>query len=456
MFAELDDAKPSERDSVHKSLVTFNCIACHQRDGLGGIAPERDQYFVGSKGELGNEGRVPPPLTHVGAKLQTPWIKSVMVDGAEQRDYLATRMPQFGEANIGHLIEKFEKVDHLEEVEFDEIEDLSRVKSAGHQLVGATGFSCIACHDFNGQQASGPGALDIIHSTQRLKKDWFYWFMLDPARFRPNTIMPTAWPGGHAFKKDILDGDSKRQIESIWVYLEDGIRAKNPVGLSRKSPELRVTDVTLIARGRGNAGYRGIAVGYPERLSLAFDSEQMNLKLMWKGRFVTSAPNRFSAIGDERIEFAPGVPFHRLKTLDDNWPYKRKTDYLFPQDHGYQFRGYYLGKKKKRPTFMYQYGDVRVEEHYEDLLDDDKQAYFRRTFTFDAPRAQEKFYFRAATGKTIAPPDEASKQSFQVDRLNVTIVGDHEGIVREGDPQELLVPLTLPAGQSKLILEYRW
>ena len=251
----------THQQTVEKSLVTFNCIACHEREGLGGVSPERNPYFIGTKTELGNEGRIPPPLTHVGAKLQKSWIREVMLNGQEQREYLATRMPKFGESSVGHLVDLFEEVDTLEDVAFDKIENVQRYKDAGHQLVGTTGFSCIACHNFNGQEASGPGAMDIIHSTQRLKKDWFYHFLLRPARFHPNTIMPEAWPGGHAFKKDILDGDSKRQIESIWVYLKDGERAKNPIGLSRKSPELRVTDVAVICRGRGNAGYRGIAVG---------------------------------------------------------------------------------------------------------------------------------------------------------------------------------------------------
>ena len=469
VLPKAETAELTRRQTVDKSLTTFNCIACHQRDGLGGVSPQRDPHFTGTKNELGNEGRIPPPLSHVGAKLQKSWIKEVLLNGQEQREYLATRMPKFGAANIGRLVDLFEQIDAVEEVKFDKIDDVARVKSAGHQLVGVTGFSCIACHDFNGQKASGPGAMEIIQSTQRLKKDWFYLFLLNPARFRPNTVMPTAWPGGHAFKQDILDGDSKRQIESIWVYLEDGVRAKNPVGLSRKSPELRVTDEAVIARGRGNAGYRGIAVGYPERLNLAFDSQEMNLRLLWKGKFVRSNPSSFSAIGDDRVELAPGVPFHRLETLDDNWPHKRKTDYLFPQDHGYRFGGYRLGSKR-RPTFMYRYGQIRVEEYFEDVLNEREGAYFRRVFTFDSPKAEDNFYFRAATAKRIAkaatPPagridDPGAPATFTADRLQVTVIAGDEGvardgIVREGDPQELLIPLELPLGESKLVLEYRW
>lgn len=466
LLATVEQTELGQSEIINKSLVTFNCIACHERSELGGVSPERNQYFVGSKKELGNQGRIPPPLTLVGAKLPMPWIKEVMLNGQQQRTYLATRMPQFGEANVGHLAPLFEKVDTLEEVTFPEIEDVDQAKRAGHELVGSTGFSCIACHDFNGQKASGPGAMEIIHATQRLKKDWFYLYLLNPARFQPGTIMPAAWPGGHVFKQHILGGDAKRQIESIWVYLEDGTRAKNPVGLSRKSPELRVTDETVICRGRGNAGYRGIAVGYPRRVSLAFDSQEMNLRLLWKGDFATVNDGSFSARGQDRIEFPPGIPFHRLPSLEDNWPYKRQTDYLFPQDHGYQFRGYYLDQQK-RPTFMYRYGEIRVEDFFEDLTDEKQNAYFRRTLSFETPREQQMFYFRAAAGKDInqgkatlpdkdLPGKAPSRSSFVADRVTVTITEPFEGIVRDGDPKELLIPLVLPQGRSKFVLEYRW
>ena len=357
---------------------------------------------------------------------------------------------------MGHLVDLFDKVDTLESVIFAPVKDSKKTKLVGHTLIGSTGFSCIACHDFNGQKAGGPGAMEIIHTTERLKKDWFYLFMLDPARFRPRIIMPAAWPNGHVFKKQLLDGDVKKQIESLWIYLEDGRRAKNPIGLSRKSPELRVADVAVICRGRGNAGYRGIAVGYPQRISLAFDSQEMSLRLLWKGDFASIDHGRFRARGHDKISFPQGIPFHRLKSLEDNWPYKRKTDYLFPQNHGYQFRGYSLDKEK-RPTFMYRYGKIAVEEFFEDMKDaagENKTAYFRRTFTFQTPQAQKKFYFRAASGRGINKKTDAS---FVVDgRLHVTIKGSQQAVVRDGDPQELLIPLTLPQGKSTLTLDYKW
>ena len=365
---------------------------------------------------------------------------------------MATVMPQFGEANVGHLVDAFEKLDSVDAVKFEKIEDINNVKQAGHQLVGTTGFSCIACHDFNGQKAAGPGALDIIHSSSRLKKDWFYHFMLKPGRFRKGTIMPESWPGGHVFMEDILDGDLKKQIESIWIYLEDGTRAKNPIGLSRKSPELRVTDEAVICRGRGVAGFRGMAVGYPERISFAFDTQEMNLRMLWKGEFVSVNPGRFNPRGSDRISFPQGIPFHRLKSLEDNWPYKRKTDYEFPQDHGYRFKGYYLDDRK-RPTFTYEYGDIKVEDFFLDRLDDEDKAYFTRTFTFEAPSAQASFYFRAASGSKI---DKLSDSTYQIDGLQIKFSGSDKAVIREGEPQELLIPFKLPKGKTVLTVEYKW
>ena len=441
----------TDQQIVDKTLVAFNCIACHDREGLGGVSPDRNAYFTGTHEALGDQGRIPPPLTHVGAKLTNSWMTEVLLHGGRQREYLNTRMPLFGEANVGHLVERFEKVDKLEKVSFPEIANIRESKDAGYEMMGTDGFSCIACHDFNGQKAGGAGALELVHVTTRLKKNWFHLYMRQPSRFHPTVIMPSYWPGGQSIRQELLGGETDEQIEALWTYLSDGMRAKSPKGLSRQSLELRVADETVMCRGRGTAGYRGIGVGYPERISLAFDSEEMALRLLWKGDFASVNHGSFRARGNDRIAFPPGVPFHRLASMDDSWPYKGKTNYLFPHDHGYQFRGYFLDERK-RPTFIYRYGDIEVEDFFEDLLDDAGNAFFRRTMTFVAPAMQTSFFFRIASGKEIT----AAGDGWRIDRLNLRLPGDHQARVREGDPMELLVPLALPEGKTTIKLEYQW
>ncbi len=449
---DLEQLRLDDEQMLAKTLVTFNCIACHDRAGLGGISSERNPHFTGTHPALGNQGRLPPPLTSVGGKLKPEWISQVLLHGKRQREYLDTTMPQYGEANVGHLVELFGKVDELEAVTFPEIADIQESKDAGYEMMGTSGFSCIACHDYNGQQAGGAGALDIVHVTERLKKSWFHLYMREPSRFHSTVIMPSYWPGGKSIRPNILGGDSAQQIEALWAYLEDGPRAKKPKGLSRQSNELRVSDVAEICRGRGTAGYRGIGVGYPERINLAFDSEEMALRMLWKGEFANIDHGSFRARGTEKILLPPGIPFHRLESMDDDWPYKGKTNYTFPQDHGYQFRGYHLDALR-RPTFQYHYGEIEVADFFEDLAEDGGEASFRRTLTFESPEAQSSFYFRAAAGKDVA---QEPNKSFRVGPLQVRITSDHSGRIREGEPGEVLIPLTLPQGITTLTLEYRW
>ncbi len=440
-----------DKQQLDKTLVTFNCTACHERSGLGGIAPDRNALFTGTADALGDQGRLPPPLTHVGAKLTPEWIAEVLLHGKRQRGYLDASMPQFGEANVGHLVELFGKVDKLEEVVIPPTPNIQESKNAGYEMIGSNGLACIACHDFNGQKSGGAGALDIGPVTERLKKNWFHLYMRQPQRFHSTVIMPSYWPNGQSVRPAILGGDTAQQIEALWTYLEDGIRAKKPAGLSRQTNELRVGDVTEICRGRSSAGYRGIGVGYPERVNLSFDAGEMALRQLWKGEFANVDAGTFTPRGTDNVAFPQGIPFHRLKSMEDSWPYKGKTNYLFPQDQGYRFRGYHLDAAR-RPTFLYSYGDIAVEDDFEDVPGKDGKPYFKRTFRFDTPSAQALFYFRAGSGKVTVRSD----RDFNIDALQLRITSDHKGIKRDGDPGELLIPLTLPQGRSTLTLEYQW
>ena len=440
----------SAAQALHAELARFNCIACHERRGLGGVTPERNALFTGTAPALGDQGRLPPPLSDVGAKLTKAGLEGALLQGKRPRPYLATAMPQFGEANVGGLIALFGEVDQLEQASPPVVGNLQESRNAGYEMIGEKGFSCIACHDFNGQKSAGAGALDLVDATTRLQKNWFHLYMRSPQRFHPGIIMPSYWPGGQSLRPDVLGGDATRQIEALWTYLEGGVRAKNPVGLSRQSKEIRVTDVAEICRGRSGIGYRGIAVGYPGRISLAFDSEEMALRQLWKGEFANVDLGSFQPrAGDTLVAFPAGVPFHRLKSPDERWPAKGKTTFGFPQDHGYQFRGYDLDAQR-RPTFRYEYGAIKVADRFEDIVAPDGRAFFRRTLTFAVPAGTAPFLFRAATGTDLAA---AGPNAFQVDKLTVRLTGKQAAQLRDG---ELLLPLDLPAGTSTLTLEYQW
>ena len=44
---------------ITAALHSFNCLACHERDGMGGVSAERNPYFGTTNMNLGEQGRIP-------------------------------------------------------------------------------------------------------------------------------------------------------------------------------------------------------------------------------------------------------------------------------------------------------------------------------------------------------------------------------------------------------------
>ncbi len=214
---------------VRRVMVRLNCLACHARDGVGEPSPERLAYFVSVAAEnLGDEGRLPPHMTGVGEKLRPEWLAQVLTNQAAVRPYLGVRMPQFGVANMRPLPDALAAADRVERAPLPPVVgDLE----AGRRLVGTNGLSCITCHRFGPHPGLNSSVLDLTRMAARLQRSWFYRYLLDPTALRPGTRMPTFWPDGEATLKTVLEGDSARQIESLWRYLSDGERARPPDGL---------------------------------------------------------------------------------------------------------------------------------------------------------------------------------------------------------------------------------
>lgn len=206
---------------ITRTMMTLNCYSCHARERRGGVDPSRREYFTSSV-DLGDEGRIPPTLRGVGAKLRLESLKEALVGNSTVRPSMPTRMPLYGDANVGHLPELFAQADaRPEALPSPAINHPSVASDADHgrKLIGAGGLNCIACHNFNGHPSPGVPGLDLAGSAPRLNWDWFRRYLLDPQSIRSGTRMPTFWPEGVATNKEILGGDTEKQIQSIWTYL---------------------------------------------------------------------------------------------------------------------------------------------------------------------------------------------------------------------------------------------
>jgi mono/diheme cytochrome c family protein len=449
-------AQPAAEESVASRLVAFNCIACHRRNEIGGIEEPRNAYFQTTQKEMGDEGRIPPPLSRVGAKLTRQWLDRIMNEGAKDRPYMLTHMPRFGHENVGVLAADFEKADPVKpvaEVDFDGLA-AKKVKSTGRHLVGGEAFGCIKCHTFRGIESTGVQSIDLTITTERLRREWFADYLRSPQSIRPGTRMPDFWPEGQSTLPKVLGGGVARQIESIWDYLSDGPKAQIPYGLGRDPIPLVVDKEALVYRAFiEGAGTRGIGVGLPEKVNYAFDANDMRLALIWQGAFM-DASRHWSGrgegyqppLGDNVVNLPAGATVALLDSPSSPWPKERA------RDRGDRFLGYRLGKER-RPTFRYQAGPVHVEDSPDGLAHDTGPT-LRRTLTLTSS-APSTAYIRAAVGDTIEPKDGGW---YGIDKdLQIHIVSDSKPILRESDgKKELLIPVPLNGKPATVVEEYKW
>jgi mono/diheme cytochrome c family protein len=465
-------SKPTEevtdKSQLNKTLTAFNCLACHIRDELGGVSLHRNSYFQTDAKNLGEDARIPPPLTLAGAKLHTVWMKKVLFDGESVRPYMYTRMPQFGEPNLRQLPELFAKLDHVAEVKMtvpngegaskEEREQAKELREAGKKLLGNTSLNCVACHNFNGKTPQNNG-IELMTTHQRLKPSWFYQFLCAPNNYRPRIVMPVAWPDGKAVDKTVLDGDTHRQIEAIWYYLSLGRSAADPAGVQSQQTRLLATDQARTYRGRSSvAGYRGIAVGFPEQMNFAFNAETGTLTAIWPGEFVRvdrsgQGSGSFNPIG-KHISLAQDVSFYQLPDEQTAWPLRPvmnkeapvNPNPLYPKNLGYQFKGYYFDDQAV-PTLMYRSGDLEIEDRSTAAT-----GRINRTIVINSPR-QQSVWFRALTGKI----ETVNKQQFKTNELQLSIPATHtllRTLSEEQKTSELLLKLDVPQGKSTWELNY--
>ena len=463
----------SDQVAAAKSLTAFRCIACHVRDDFGGVHEVHDPFFVGSELKLGDDGRIPPPLTLIGAKLQPAWMKKVLFDGESVRHYMATRMPQYGTANLQHLPAVFARLDVLhgrslaiprpESRNESEREREKSLRAAGRELLGDKGLNCIACHNFNGKISQGNQGIDLLTTYQRLRPEWFDSYLRNPGRFRPRTVMPSAWPNGIATHKTILNGDTDRQIDAVWYYLSLGTSAADPSGVRGVNTKLAVDDQARTFRGRSRvAGFRGIAVGLPGKLNFAFNAETGTLSAVWQGDFINvnwsgQGSGDFNP-ASEAITLPQDVSFARLDDENAPWPAlpimtkeaKTNPDPLYPKNIGYQFRGYDLGESLI-PTFRYRSGDVDIEDR-STAAGTEERRLLRRVLNFDSPSPQT-LWFRALSGEIHQETDHA----YRSGRLQLTVPSVEAKLRSPSDDpkrSELLLRLQIPQGKSSLEFVY--
>ena len=359
LFLAKKDEAASPKLAADLTLQALNCVACHERDGLGGPDAARKPYFQGDH-NLGDTGRYPPPLTGVGGKLRPEWLTKVLAGENRVRPYLKTKMPQYGAATaeLGKLLGV---ADARASLKFEGGDD-----TAGRKLLGTQGGAgCITCHRWGDRPSLGIQGPDISNIASRLQEGWLKEYLIDPAGYRPGTLMPSFWPGGKSFNPAILGGDTDKQIAAIYKFAESA--NGEPEGF----PQNRNGEFEIVPKDRpvvqraflDGVGVRAILVGFPTGVHLAYDGDKGGPGLAWKGRFFDAYLTWFSRfptfekpIGEQVVAWPKPVVA---------WP--KSAD---------RFLGYRLDAKGN-PTFLNEQRGVKVEETYEGV-----EGGLRRTVTW--------------------------------------------------------------------------
>ncbi len=368
--SNLTPETPAER--LNRGLLQANCLACHARGGQGGVGQNRWAYFeTWQHVDLGDEGRIPPKLDDAGRKFRRQWLEQRLRGAGDVRPHMLARMPRFVPELTQSMAEDFASVDANSPAVAQppaphapfagDVEGGRRLLNVG----------CIQCHPLRGERLPGVIGIDLALAPERLRYDWFYGLLAEPARQKPGTRMPAFFPNGRSNSPEILDGDVPAQIAAVWSYLTRLDAAKTPgdVPLPDRLVQERLHNTELVPAERPivlrtfleQVGTHAVAVGYPQGLSLAFDAREVRPALVWRGRFLDAHGTWFdrfaphlTALGPA-MKLPPAPPFAVLAAPDAAWPASNAEPFTW--------RGYRLDSQG-RPTFLYRWRACDIEERW--------------------------------------------------------------------------------------------
>ncbi len=450
----------TDEQHIRIKLAARNCIACHERGTYGGVPAERNAFFTSNDEGLGQESRIPPPLTGVGAKLQRAWLEDCVAYGQEVRPYLRTRMPGFGPDFAGELAELLARTDSLPPLELNPLPEDSKqaevIIDLGRELAGERGMSCISCHAFAGERVGMLAGIDLVDSTaQRVRREWFTHFLHAPSQFRSGTLMPQFFLGGESTRPELGDGIPAHQIDALWHFLAQGRNVRPPSGMRHEPIPLAVgTEAVILRRSVQNTGKRGISVGYPGGVNLSFDAEKLGLNQIWWGEFVDAAgvwtgqgSGQARILSQERMSLPNGPAFVVLTDPSDPWPAASRREL------GQRFLGYDLDAER-RPSFRYVCADVQITDTPREMPDqENSRPLLRRTLNF-ASASDLSLHFRAAVDERVEDLGEGFVQVGV--SLRIHLPPSSFRIRGVGAERELLVEIPIRQGHADLVIDYAW
>jgi len=271
-------------------------------------------------------------------------------------------------------------------------------------------------------------------------------------------------PGEHELRMEYFQGASNIAVFaawkganfditplSAWVHPGMGKNAKDKKKDDFAPIPLVVKEEPVMYRNFiAGAGNRGIGVGYPGGINMAWSAESMNLALIWRGAFIDAGRHWNSRGGGHEKPLGYDVlqptgevtpAFLVTDKPESDWPAWDKAK----RYDGFTWKGYTLDAKRS-PTFRYTWQGADIEESYTASGDGNKpdgKATLLRTVKINGALPASA-WFRIATGKI-----EAHENSFTLlgpTKVKMTVAG--ATIVGKN--------LVIPAQSGTIMITYQW
>jgi hypothetical protein len=362
---------------------------------------------------------------------------------------MVTRMPIFGQSATNGLAAQFTAADSID---FDSEPPPFSIEAAevGRRLVGSSGFTCVVCHEIAGQPSTGVPAIDLATCNERLKPMWFRKSLLHPGKVNPGTRMPAFWEKDAVGFPDLLGGSPVRQIDAIWSYLSLGDRLPLPKGIGIISGTY---DLLPVARPVGFGVFmngvspKTVAIGFPERVHIAFDKEAPALARVWRGAFMNAKGTWHGRAG--KLSSPAGTGVIRIPKADVVAPLL-KRDAPWPESASLRYVARHTGRSGLQGFSMRSESVAVKEEYIPQLLASETVLIRRLSLTRNNEKEPEQFYALAARDAVI----EKTEDGYLINAAWRCRVRGGEGfIVKTKDGHELRVAIPKAANGQEVIIE---
>ncbi len=191
----------------------YNCMGCHQIDGL------RGDILRGYEEDI-NQG--PPRLVNEGHRVQTDWLYHFLGNVQPIRPWLKVRMPSFNLSteDKNKIIAGFQQ--GAKQPTFEEPEEHvvweGGEKEAAQKLWNS--YNCVSCHSI-GFTKDTPLAPNLHLASKRLRPSWIKKWLTNPQAILPGTTMPSFFgdEGKTPVDPSILGGDADKQIAALTKFV---------------------------------------------------------------------------------------------------------------------------------------------------------------------------------------------------------------------------------------------